>query len=342
MRISPTFLTTCGIPRIWGRDVEGSWKIMHSTVFPVVSSVIAPNSAAYGATRVPLTGGAVLASNHLSAIDGLLIGTFSRRAIWFMMKSELAELPLLGEILMWTGGFPVCRDKCSPESIRNARRLVQAEHVVGVFPEGTRQRFGYPADNYRGGAAAIALRERVPVIPCGIESFRWSLKNRRPCCVVFGEEIDFSDIDATPSGYRLATRILRHEIVRLWRQASEAARAGFPLALKDGTPRDRPVRASEFARVVHDYARVSGHPRDDPGRHVYDGKDVDAGTNTSPTPASFRFGQASLSPLRNLDSTSNEPDPETSAYETPKSRIAEKRKLSVSSSVTPSIFGGLL
>ena len=51
-------------------------------------------------------GGAVLAVNHLSAIDPPLVGSFSNRAIWYMMKQELLEIPVVGEALTWTGGVP--------------------------------------------------------------------------------------------------------------------------------------------------------------------------------------------------------------------------------------------
>ena len=119
--------------------------------------------------------------------------------------------------------------------------------MVGVFAEGTRQRLGYPGV-VQSGAAMIALKEGVPVIPAAVETFGWSRKNRRACCVVWGEPLSFTRIANSGSGYKEATEILRLEILRLWRQAAEAVAAGFPPTLQDGTRRYSWPRAREFHR----------------------------------------------------------------------------------------------
>ena len=178
-------LTTLGVPWFWGGDVEKGWMFMRYNVKPI-TAWLAPGSWAYGTERIPAAGGAVLASNHLSGIDPPLVGTFSRRALWYMMKAELLDIPLVGEALTWTGAFPVRRGEGDRDSLRKARELVREGHVVGVFVEGTRQRFGYPGPVH-AGALTIAMKERVPVIPCGVESFGWSMKNRRACALVYGE-----------------------------------------------------------------------------------------------------------------------------------------------------------
>jgi len=202
-------------------------------------------SYAYGTDRLPRTGGAVLAVNHLSAIDPPLIGSFSNRAIWYMMKSELLEIPVVGEALTWTGAFPIRRGAGDRDGLRKARELVLEGHIVGVFVEGTRQRLGYPGPIH-SGALTIAMKAGVPVIPCGVESFGWSRKNRRPCCVVYGEPMDFEGIPANGRGYKKAAEVLRQEILRLWRQAAEAVAAGFPSQLADNTRRWTWPRAWDF------------------------------------------------------------------------------------------------
>ena len=258
-RIAPPVLTRIGIPWLWAGDVERGWQFMRWNVFPIFSHIVMPGSHGYGRDRIPRVGGAVLAANHLSAVDGPLIGTFSSRAIWFMMKAELAEKPVIGEALMWTGGFPVSRDACAPESIRNARELVRTGHVVGVFPEGTRQRSGRPASAIHAGAIAIALKEQVPIIPCGVETFRWAIGNRCACCVVYGNPMRLANFPTTSAGYRAAAEAVRTEIEALWRQAHEAVTLGFPTALPDGTPRNDPTRLREFSRVSG-VRRISGRP----------------------------------------------------------------------------------
>ena len=239
-------LTRLGIPKLWKADVEVAWSFMRWWLAPA-TMLLAPSSYAYGLERVPLTGGAVLAVNHLAAIDPPLVGAFSRRGIWWMTKAELFEIPVVGELFGWAGGFPIRRGESDREGLRIARDLVREEHMVGVFVEGTRQRFGYPGPVH-AGAMIIAMKEGVPVIPCGIESFGWSGRNLRPCCVVFGEPVRFDELPCNGRGYKQAANIVSAEILRLWRQAAEAAGAGFPPELPDGTKRGEWVRPGQEVR----------------------------------------------------------------------------------------------
>lgn len=240
-------LTRLGIERLWGGGPEGAWPFMQYWVTPATRA-LAPGSYGYGIDRMPEMGGAVLAANHFAAIDPPLIGAFSRRAIWYMMKAELYDLPFIGEALSWTGAFPIRRGERDREGIRRARRLVEDGHVVGVFAEGTRQRLGYPGE-VQPGAAMIAMQQGVPIVPCGLDSFGWSLRNRRSCCVVFGEPLALDDLPRTGRGYKEASERLREALVRLWRQAASAVAAGFPERLADGTLRSSPLPPGTIVRT---------------------------------------------------------------------------------------------
>jgi 1-acyl-sn-glycerol-3-phosphate acyltransferase len=162
-------LTRLGVPWLWGADVEKGWVFMRFNVVPITTRWLAPDSYCYGLDRLPKTGGAVFAMNHLSAIDPPLVGSFSNRAIWYMTKSELLEIPIVGEALTWAGGFPIRRGESDREGLRKARELVREGHVVGVFVEGTRQRFGYPGevhprrahDRDEGGRPRDPVRARI-------------------------------------------------------------------------------------------------------------------------------------------------------------------------------------
>lgn len=96
----------------------------------------------------------------------------------------------------------------------------------------------------------IALQEGVPVLPCGVYSFGWSLGNRMSCAVVWGEPVVVSGLPRSGRGYRRGGA-RRSEILRLWRQAAESVAAGFPAELPDGAlragPAYRPLRAPTMA-----------------------------------------------------------------------------------------------
>lgn len=254
--LHPEFFTRLGVPWLWGADVEKGWIFMRFNVVPITTMLLAPGSYCYGLDRLPRTGGAVMAINHLSAIDPPLVGSFSNRAIFYMTKYELLQMPIVGEALTWTGSFPVRRGESDREGLRKACELVREGHIIGLFVEGTRQRFGYPGPVH-SGAAMIAVKERVPLIPVGIETFGWSRRNRRACAVVFGEPLRFEDVSRNGKGYKEAAELMRAEILRLWRQAAEAVAAGFPPTLPDGTARASWPRAREFHRQ-RTPRRVSG------------------------------------------------------------------------------------
>jgi 1-acyl-sn-glycerol-3-phosphate acyltransferase len=230
---------------------------MRFNVAPITTLLLAPGSYAYGTCRLPMVGGAVMAINHLSAIDPPLVGSFSNRTVLYMTKSELLEIPVVGEALTWAGAFPIRRGGSDREGLRKARELVRAGHIVGVFVEGTRQRLGYPAEQIHAGAAMIAIKEQVAVIPCAVESFQWSLRNRRACCVVYGEPISFHGVEANGRAYKDAAEQVRLEVLQLWRQAAEAVAAGFPLVLSDGTGRETWPRAHDFHPALTP-RRISG------------------------------------------------------------------------------------
>jgi hypothetical protein len=86
----------------------------------------------------------------------------------------------------------------------------------------------------------IAMQEGVPVVPCAVETFRWSIKNRRACSMVWGEPIETSGLSRNRTGYDELMSVVQREIVRLWRLAAEAVVKRFPPELSDGSKRFRP------------------------------------------------------------------------------------------------------
>jgi 1-acyl-sn-glycerol-3-phosphate acyltransferase len=230
-------LTRLGVPRLWGGDQERLWRFARGIVQPI-TLWLAP-AAAYGLDRIP-SGGAVIAANHFSGIDHPLIGSFVPGITHFLAKSELFEIPVLGEALEWMGVISVRRGESDREAIRRSRQTVRDGGLVVVHVEGTRQRLGYPGEIHTGGLM-IAMQEGAPVVPLGLDTFGWSPTNRRNCALVFGEPLDLAELPRNRVGYAEAAGLVRAELVRLWRQAAAAAAAGLPPQLPDGTARDDPV-----------------------------------------------------------------------------------------------------
>ncbi len=242
---SRAILTTLRFHRIWDRNPERYWQIARPLVNFGVRT-IAP-TVGYGNDRMPAEGGLVVAANHFGTIDPPLVAIHSKRALYYMSKIELLDMPLAGELLRHSGAFAVRRGESDRESIRMARWLLAHGHAVGVFVEGTRQEFGYPG-RVHPGATMLAIQEGVPLVPAGLDSFGWRVKtNRRHCCVVWGEPMHLSHLPRRSAGYREAAELVESEVRRLWRMAAEAVASGFPDTLPDGTPKTPPYTPTTAA-----------------------------------------------------------------------------------------------
>ncbi|HEU0303499.1 MAG TPA: lysophospholipid acyltransferase family protein [Gaiellaceae bacterium] len=239
-------LTELGLYKLFSEDPEKAQRVARWFMGPITQA-IAP-CAAYGIERVPREGGIVVASNHLSAIDPLLLPILCPRTVYQMAKIELLEVPLAGELLRWLGSFAVRRGEGDRDALRVARWIVSEGHAVGFFSEGTRQTLGYPGQSH-AGAAMIAIQEGVPLVPCGLDTFQWSFRNPRRCALVWGEPIDLSALPRNGRGYKEGAAITDGAILALWRQAAEAVVAGLPDTLSDGAVGHRPLKDDQVSFV---------------------------------------------------------------------------------------------
>lgn len=120
-----------------------------------------------GAENLPKTGGAIIASNHISLWDPPLLGTALPRPIHFMAKQELFENPVLAWVIKQLNAFPVQRGSADRVAIRKALALLEQQKIVGIFPEGTRSKTG-ELGMPEPGMALIAAKAGVPIVPTAI------------------------------------------------------------------------------------------------------------------------------------------------------------------------------
>ena len=148
-----------------------------------------------GKERLPRSGGYVLAPSHRSMMDIPFAGWVTRRRLRYMGKQSLFDIPVLGWLFTVLGGFPVQRDGTDRKALRESIAMLQAGEILLVYPEGTRQH-GPKIQPLQPGAAYLALRAGVPVVPVGIagteEIFR-DHKSKLPhfgrVAIVVGEPI---------------------------------------------------------------------------------------------------------------------------------------------------------
>lgn len=121
--------------------------------------------------RIPRSGPLIVASNHTSNLDSVVIGAWimpamGRRLHW-LGKKELTELPVLGPLIRAGSVHGIDRGAADVEAFRTALRILEAGHALLIFPEGTRSRTG-ALQQAHDGAAALALRSRATVVPVAI------------------------------------------------------------------------------------------------------------------------------------------------------------------------------
>jgi 1-acyl-sn-glycerol-3-phosphate acyltransferase len=122
-----------------------------------------------GEDKVPASGPAVIAANHPSYLDPLLLSLRVRRPIRFMAADVLFKVPVLGALLRQFGAFPVdVRKGRGRQAYERARGLVEQGEVVGIFPEGKRSRTGWLEPALREGAARLAWETGAPLVPATI------------------------------------------------------------------------------------------------------------------------------------------------------------------------------
>ena len=123
-----------------------------------------------GRAVVPRRGGVVLAVNHISNLDPVLLARFVLelgRIPRFLAKSSLFETPVVGTVLRGARQIPVLRDsENAAEALSAAIDALRAGELVVIYPEGTTTRDpqGWPMVA-RNGVARLALRAAVPVVP---------------------------------------------------------------------------------------------------------------------------------------------------------------------------------
>jgi 1-acyl-sn-glycerol-3-phosphate acyltransferase len=197
------------------------YTLGRSVLVPVSHALYRPTIE--GKHNVPLEGGVILASNHLSFIDSFAIPLASPRQVRFLAKEEYWTGPGVGGLLRKgfftaVGMVPVNRHSptAAQESLDTALQVLRAGDAFGIYPEGTRSRDGRL---YRGrtGVAWLALTAGVPVVPVGllgtenIQPVGASFPRLAKVTVRFGEPIGVERFAGMPAGK--ARRALTDEVM---------------------------------------------------------------------------------------------------------------------------------
>ena len=211
------------------------YGVASAVIPPVVKVVLRPRVR--GLDQVPTTGPVILASNHLSFADSVVIPVVVPRKVVFLAKADyFTGTGVKGALTRaWfegTGMLPVDRDDASAalDSLDTALEVLGRGEAFGIYPEGTRSRDGRL---YRGrtGVAHLALTAGCPVVPVGLQGTAdlqpvgARLPRLATVTVAFGEPLDFAGrFDGVPAGR--ARREATDEIMRAIQGLSGQDEAG--------------------------------------------------------------------------------------------------------------------
>lgn len=166
--------------------------------------------------RIPREGAVIIACNHISNWDPILVGLGCRREISFLAKEELFENPLFAALIRAYNALPVRRGLLDRRGLKLALGTLRRGEVLLVFPEGSRSRTGDIGDA-RAGVGFLAAVSGATVVPAcitGSQALLGALKRRHPVRVAFGNPIVPSGARSSEAYRQLADQVM-DEIRRL-------------------------------------------------------------------------------------------------------------------------------
>jgi 1-acyl-sn-glycerol-3-phosphate acyltransferase len=134
-----------------------------------------------GEENIPTTGPAILACNHVSFVDAVLLMAASPRPICFIMDHRIFKVPLLGWLFRLAKAIPIAPRVEDPEAYEaafdKAVKVLEEGDLLCIFPEGSITRDG-TLQEFKGGIMKILERQRVPVIPMALTNLWGSYFSR--------------------------------------------------------------------------------------------------------------------------------------------------------------------
>jgi cytidylate kinase len=179
-----------------------------------------------GAEHIPATGAVLLVTNHRSNLDPVFVGCCFPREVHFMAKAELWKFKPFGMLIDVLGAFPVNRGEADRNAVKRALDILAAGGVVGMFPEGHRQRDGKLGD-IQAGVSLFALREGVVTIPMVMDGTERIVRNKLftlpKVRVTFGPPLELpgADVPRSQRGQIVTERLIQAFDVLLASMAAE-------------------------------------------------------------------------------------------------------------------------
>lgn len=165
----------------WFRTLRRAEPFLYRPIFPYKK---------YGHTEQFKDRAYIFVGNHLSVLDVVFPAVSTNRAVHFMAKSKLFEKGLMKKFVNKCECICVNRDGTDVKAVMLAMKYLKKGECVCIFPEGTRNKTNATFLPFKGGAAAISIKTKTPIVPMVQVK---KIRIFRKAHVLFGEPIEFTE-----------------------------------------------------------------------------------------------------------------------------------------------------
>ena len=225
------------------RAGDAGWTYELTRLVVVPYSLLAFRARGIGTENVP-NGPVILAPNHGSFMDHFFAGSFIRRRVRFMAKSQLFGPGPATYIFSHGGVFPVRRGAHDEEAFTTAFKLLDRGDLVVMYPEGGRSRTGEIAEQAKPGIGRLALESGAPVVPVAIlgshQVRNWKRLQFPKVTVQFGTPFKFDVVpDSTREQQQEAADYILERIRELYAGLKLLGHRGSLMAARDRRKHER-------------------------------------------------------------------------------------------------------
>src|ERR1700719_3846242 len=234
------------------RTREPDWTYELTRVLTSLYAYTFLRARSISTEKVPGRGAVILAPNHFSFMDHFLMGSYIRRKVRFMAKSQLFKPPM--DFIYSHGGvFPVRRGARDEETFITAEAILAKGGAITMYCEGGRSRTGKVSEQAKRGIGRLALETGAPVVPIAIHGSsrirNWKRLQFPKVTIQYGDAIRWERIeDPTREQQQAVADAVLVEIRRLYAGLEEHGRKGVLRRVREQRRAER--RAPKGAAVA--------------------------------------------------------------------------------------------
>lgn len=196
----------------WFRTLRRAVPFLYRPIFPYKK---------YGHTELFTDRAYIFVGNHLSVLDVVFPAISTNRAVHFMAKKVLFEKGLMKWFVNKCECIPVNRDGTDVKAVMQAMKYLKAGENVVIFPEGTRNKTSERFLPFRGGATAISIKTKTPIVPMVQVK---KIRIFRKAHVLIGEPMEFTeyyDKRLTEEDIQKCDDLLRDKLSEMYDELTE-------------------------------------------------------------------------------------------------------------------------